>query len=555
MWSACGSRHSNDASFGRRDPNSRPDTCNRDNDQRSFAWDYAAIPVLRELRASSALSSALAKEAITSDVIHNHGLWLMPNVYAGWAASRARTPLIVAPRGMLGHAALSFSRMKKVLFWHLLQGPAIRCAACYHATSRQEYEDIRAYGLKHPVAIIPNGIDLPQLHSNPASTDAADRVVLSLGRIHPKKGLDRLVRAWAKVEAAHPGWRLRIVGPAELGHDAQLRALAATLKLSRVSIEPAIYGEEKYAAFREADLFVLPTLNENFAMTVAESLAAGTPVISTKGAPWAGLEVERCGWWIDHGIEPLAAALSGAMALPRAELRAMGARGQAWMARDFGWDAIASKMAAVYTWLAGKAAAPNGCRSRDPRNDRSARHRCQSTCRQMDASGAVPSIPLGAGTAGLASHPTSILGPTALVAAAVRRPGWSRGTYHRTVRIAIPWNLSIEDEAAIGDCVQIYNLGQVSIGAQATISQGAHLCAGTHDHRRPDLPLVKCTITIGRGAWICADAFVGPNVSVGDFAILGARAVVVRDVAPGVVVAGNPARIVGRRECFNKAAS
>jgi putative colanic acid biosynthesis acetyltransferase WcaF len=119
---------------------------------------------------------------------------------------------------------------------------------------------------------------------------------------------------------------------------------------------------------------------------------------------------------------------------------------------------------------------------------------------------------------------------------------------HRTVRIAIPWNLSIGDEAAIGDNVQIYNLGQVTIGAQATISQGAHLCAGTHDYRRLDLPLIKCTIMIGRGAWVCADAFVGPNVNVGDFAILGARAVVVRDVAPGLIVAGNPARVVGRRE-------
>jgi glycosyltransferase involved in cell wall biosynthesis len=258
---------------------------------------------------------------------------------------------------MLGGAALGFSRVKKVLFWHLLQGPAIRCVACYHATSRQEYEDIRAYGLTQPVAIIPNGIDLPQFF--PTRTSAADRVALSLGRIHPKKGLERLVSAWAKVEAAYPGWRLRIVGQAEVGHDVQLRALAATLKLGHVSIEPAIYGEEKYAAFREADFFVLPTLNENFAMTVAESLAAGTPVISTKGAPWAGLEVERCGWWIDHGIEPLVAALSGAMVLPREELRAMGARGQAWMARDFGWDAIASKMAAVYAWLAGKAAPPD----------------------------------------------------------------------------------------------------------------------------------------------------------------------------------------------------
>jgi glycosyltransferase involved in cell wall biosynthesis len=326
-------------------------------DQRSFAWDYTSIPVLRKLRVSSALSSELAKEAVRSDVIHNHGLWLMPNVYAGWAASCARTPLIVAPRGMLGGAALRFSRMKKMLTWRLLQGPAVRRAACFHATSGQEYEDIRAYGLTQPVAIIPNGIDVPHPSSKVAK-GAADRVVLSLGRIHPKKGLDFLLRAWANVEAAHPGWRLRIAGPAERGHDAQLRALAVSLKLSRVSIEPAIYGKEKYTAFQEAEFFVLPTLNENFAMTVAESLAAGTPVISTKGAPWAGLELERCGWWIDHGVEPLAGALSSAMAMSRAELCGMGGRGQAWVARDFGWAGIAGKMAAVYSWLSGKADRP-----------------------------------------------------------------------------------------------------------------------------------------------------------------------------------------------------
>ena len=325
--------------------------------QRAFAGDYPTIPVLRHLRASSALSRDLAKEANRSDIIHNHGLWLMPNVYAGWAASRARTPLVVAPRGMLGDAALRFSRKKKALFWRLLQGPAIRHTACFHATSGQEYQDIRAYGLSQPVAIIPNGIDLPQSPRKPMAY-AADRVVLSLGRIHPKKGLDRLVRAWAKVEPVHPNWRLRIVGPAELGHDAELRALVANLKLARVSIEPAIFGEEKCTALRDAEFFVLPTLNENFGMTVAESLAAGTPVISTKGAPWAGLEVEHCGWWIDHGIEPLAAALGRAMALPHEELCAMGARGQAWMARDFGWDAIAGKMAAAYSWLSSKADRP-----------------------------------------------------------------------------------------------------------------------------------------------------------------------------------------------------
>ncbi len=119
---------------------------------------------------------------------------------------------------------------------------------------------------------------------------------------------------------------------------------------------------------------------------------------------------------------------------------------------------------------------------------------------------------------------------------------------HRTVRIAIPWNVSIGDECAIGDNVQIYSLGAVCIGPQATISQGAHLCAGTHDYRRLDMPLIKCTIIIGQGAWVCADAFVGPNVRVGDFAIVGARGVAVHDVPPHTIVAGNPARVVGLRE-------
>lgn len=122
-----------------------------------------------------------------------------------------------------------------------------------------------------------------------------------------------------------------------------------------------------------------------------------------------------------------------------------------------------------------------------------------------------------------------------------------RAHIHPTVRVAIPWTLEIGDEAAIGDRAILYSLGAIRIGARATISQHAHLCAGTHDHRQPDMPLVKATIEIGEDAWICADAFVGPGVRVGARAIVGARAVAVRDVAPDTVVAGNPARAVGQR--------
>jgi glycosyltransferase involved in cell wall biosynthesis len=323
-----------------------------------FAWDYARVPIIRGLRSSSGLSGALRDAAAAADVIHNHGLWLMPNVSAGKAAAGGPTPLVISPRGMLAPAALAFSRVKKRAFWQLLQGRAIRRAACLHATSEQEYEEIRSFGLTNPVAIIPNGIDLPELPAQPAAARAPERVVLSLGRIHPKKGLARLLHAWSKVESACPGWRLKIVGPPEVRHDEELRALALALGLFRVSIEGPIYGDAKTAAYRDADLFVLSTLNENFGLTVAEALAAGTPAISTKGAPWSGLASEGCGWWIDHGAEPLAAALAHAMALPPAALKAMGDKGREWMVRDFSWDRIARDILDVYLWLARSGALP-----------------------------------------------------------------------------------------------------------------------------------------------------------------------------------------------------
>src|SRR5690348_2434417 len=128
---------------------------------RSFGWDYSGTPLLSGVRASSAMLEGLRAAVETADVVHDHGLWRLPNVYAGRAAAGAGKPLVVAPRGMLSPAALSFSRVKKNLFWHLLQKPAITRAACFHATSEQEYRDIRAAGFSQPVAIIPNGIDIP----------------------------------------------------------------------------------------------------------------------------------------------------------------------------------------------------------------------------------------------------------------------------------------------------------------------------------------------------------------------------------------------------------
>lgn len=114
--------------------------------------------------------------------------------------------------------------------------------------------------------------------------------------------------------------------------------------------------------------------------------------------------------------------------------------------------------------------------------------------------------------------------------------------------IYFPWNLEAGDESAVAEHVFIYNLGRVTLGARATISHRAHLCAGTHDHTKADFPLLRPPITIGSEAWICADAFVGPGVTIGEGAIVGARAVAMKDVRSWSIVIGNPAREAKKRE-------
>lgn len=117
-----------------------------------------------------------------------------------------------------------------------------------------------------------------------------------------------------------------------------------------------------------------------------------------------------------------------------------------------------------------------------------------------------------------------------------------------TARITIPWNLTVGDQSAIGDRAIIYALGPITLGKQVTVSQYAHLCAGSHEFRQADVALTKPPIKIEDGAWIATEAFVGPGLTVGAYAVAGARAVVTKDVPPNVIVGGNPAKEIGRRD-------
>jgi glycosyltransferase involved in cell wall biosynthesis len=304
-------------------------------------------PLLTRFAVSPSHTLALRRKAEQVDIVHNHGLWSMVNVAAGCVVPGRQAKLVTSPRGMLSAWALGRSRIAKKLLWPL-QRRALEEADLLHATSDVEYRDIRKLGFKAPVAIIPNGIDLPDLLASRPRTQ--ERTLLFLSRIHPKKGIDRLLHAWRQLQHVHADWNLRVVGLGEPGYEREVSQLAQSLQLSRVEFPGPLYGVDKSRAYFEADLFVLPTHSENFGMVVAEALAHGCPAVVSQGAPWPGLEDEACGWWIKQDLPSLTEGLDVAMSMPREVLDGMGKKGRFWMDRDFGWKPVAERMEACYRW-------------------------------------------------------------------------------------------------------------------------------------------------------------------------------------------------------------
>jgi len=320
---------------------------------------HPALPIVRRLGASAAMRRGLA--SVDADILHNHGVWMMPNVYAGTIARRRGIPLVFSPRGMFSAWALARSRARKrFVWWALGQRRAVTATTCFHATAEAEAQEIRALGFRQPIAVVPNGVDLPARPVNTLTAREDDRrKVLFLGRLHPKKGIPILLRAWRTVEAGHPDWDLVVAGPDEGGHLAEVERLARDLGLERVSFPGPAYGETKDALYRRADLFVLPTHSENFGLVIGEALAHGLPVIITTGAPWPDLEPRGCGWWIELSEANLADALRTAMELSEEKRARMGARGRRWMEESFAWPRIAAEMKGVYEWVLGGGPPPS----------------------------------------------------------------------------------------------------------------------------------------------------------------------------------------------------
>ena len=289
-----------------------------------------------------------------ADVVHVHSDWTFPVWWGCHAAHEIGRPVVMSPHGCLDPVRLAHSAWKKQLAgW--LDIRCLRSADVIHATSDAEREWIARYvGGTPRIEVIPVGVDLPRAMPPAArATASRDRRVLFLGRLHPLKGLDMLLPAWkAATRAVSLGsqWRLVIAGPDEVGTRATLERIGRELELGNVTFLGPVDGEEKAMLLAEADLVVLPSRSENFGIVVAEALAAGVPVVTTKATPWEEIAGD-CGWCVEPTATAIANALTAAMRLTDAERTRMGGRGRALVESRYQWPEVTRKMIGLYAGL------------------------------------------------------------------------------------------------------------------------------------------------------------------------------------------------------------
>lgn len=294
------------------------------------------------------------------DVVHLHALWSWDLHRVAVWARRCGVRIVWSPHGMLTEWALSQGRMKKLFAWHLFQRRDLVRSACLHVTAPSEVEDVQRIGLRTSTVVIPLGVTpaMPVdevLALKREAEKSSVRTLLFVSRIQKKKGLVNLIRAWADLKLRSKcthGWRVRIVGPDSENHTAELRLLCGELSCTEdFSFVGELRGSALQNEYACADLFVLPTMSENFGSVVIESLACATPVITTEGAPWQGLEDHQCGWWIKIGVESLVKTLEMAMSMSIGDRLAMGLRGRQWVESDFSWPKVVDQLLCKYSGL------------------------------------------------------------------------------------------------------------------------------------------------------------------------------------------------------------
>lgn len=304
---------------------------------------------LKPILSSKKFKSGLKKIVRNGDIIHNHGLWRMPNIYPLSTKKDKDIKIIVSPRGSLSQAALSISKYKKYIFSNLFQqNELLKKCDGFHATSIKEKDEIRKLGYKQPIAIIPNGIDMPLK----AKSNFNQKKIkyLFLGRIHPIKGLDLLIRTWAKID--NKNISLDICGYSEdLNYYKYLKNITNKLNIKNITFSGSVSGESKKQKFIENDIFILPSKSENFGIVIAEAMSYGLPVITTNNTPWEIIKKNNYGWIINLNNDEIYSAILSATNLDTDNLKKMGSNGRDYIKNYFSWESLEKDYHILYNWL------------------------------------------------------------------------------------------------------------------------------------------------------------------------------------------------------------
>lgn len=302
-----------------------------------------------------------------ADIVHHHSVWMLPTSYASRLARRQSKPVVITAHGALEPWALQNSGWKKRLVGRAFQNHDLRTADCLHVNSAAEIAGIRQYGLKCPIAVIPNGIHLPDYDALPdrevfrqAFPQArGKRIALFLARLNEKKGLGHLIPAWRQVIDEAPDWHLILAGP-DSGYEQTARALVDQYGLrERVSFTGSLHGDAKRAALAAADLFVQPSFSEGFSMSIIEAMACRLPVLLTPGCNFPEVAAGRAGICVEPAIDETAKGLRTLVQLSTDERRAMGQRGRHLIEQQYTWDRVAQTTLSLYRWLITGGSAPS----------------------------------------------------------------------------------------------------------------------------------------------------------------------------------------------------
>ncbi len=313
------------------------------------AKDCCPLDVRIKLKSISSILNTNHQPLATNhyDLVHIHAIWTpILHKVSKWAHGNG-LPVVWSPHGMLAPWAMRHKWWKKCLPWYLYQKGDLRKAALIHATSDQEELWIRECGFNQTVVVVPLGTAVEPLRP---VEDKASRTLLFVGRIYPVKALDRLIDAFARVPLeVRKGWKLRLVGPDQAGHQKTLEALVQSLGLAEcVEFPGPKFGEELDREYDACDCLALVSHTENFGATVVDAMTHGKPVITSDKTPWREVMERKCGWWVSNEPDKLSVTLGEMMSLSDDERRQVGANGRRLVEEKYTWDAVVKAMVKGY---------------------------------------------------------------------------------------------------------------------------------------------------------------------------------------------------------------